>query len=130
MNAIATAAGIVLGVHGADLSELHDTVAALEKAGNKNLILDVTAETVKETFANAVLLRRTAITDRDRTFGYPSLVNLGVLCDHNEHLETALASVFVLKYLSLIHIFGKFTFKSRPGGLFSRFHALYKSRRS
>ena len=102
MNAIATAAGIVLGVHGADLSELHDTVAALEKAGNKNLILDVTAETVKETVANAVLVRRTAIKDGDRTFGYPSLVNLGVLCDHNEHLETALASVFVLKYGSII----------------------------
>ncbi len=102
MNEIATAAGIVLGVHGADLSELHDTVAALEKAGNKNLILDVTGETVKETFANAVLVRRSAIKDNDRTFGYPSLVNLGVLCDHNEHLETALASVFVLKYGSII----------------------------
>ena len=102
MNEIATAAGIVLGVHGADLSELHDIVAELEKAGNKNLILDVTAETIKETFANAVLVRRTAIKDGDRTFGYPSIVNLGVLCDHNEHLETALASVFVLKYGSII----------------------------
>ena len=102
MNEIATAAGIVLGVHGADLSELHDIVAELETAGNKNLILDVTAETIKETFANAVLVRRTAIKDGDRTFGYPSIVNLGVLCDHNEHLETALASVFVLKYGSII----------------------------
>ena len=43
MNEIAKAAGLVLGVSGADLSELHDTVAELEKAGNKNLILDVTA---------------------------------------------------------------------------------------
>ena len=102
MNEIAKAAGLVLGVSGTDLSELHDTVAALEKAGNKNLILDVTAPTIKETFANAVLVRRTAIKDGDRTFGYPSLVNLGVLCDHNEHLETALASVFVLKYGSII----------------------------
>ena len=92
----------MLGVHGADLSELHDIVTELEKAGNKNLILDVTAETIKETFANAVLVRRTAIKDGDRTFGYPSIVNLGVLCDHNEHLETALASVFVLKYGSII----------------------------
>ena len=102
MNEIATAAGIVLGVHGADLSELHDIVAELEKAGNKNLILDVTAPTIKETFANAVLVRRTAIKDGDRTFGYPSIVNLGVLCDHNEHLETALASMFVVKYGSII----------------------------
>ena len=102
MSEIAKAAGIVLGVSGKDLSELHDTVAELEKAGNKNLILDVTAPTIKETFANAVLVRRTAIKDGDRTFGYPSIVNLGVLCDHNEHLETALASMFVVKYGSII----------------------------
>ena len=102
MSEIAKAAGIVLGISGKDLSELHDTVAELEKAGNKNLILDVTAPTIKETFANAVLVRRTAIKDGDRTFGYPSIVNLGVLCDHNEHLETALASMFVVKYGSII----------------------------
>ena len=102
MSEIAKAPGLVLGVSGKDLSELHDTVAELEKAGNKNLILDVTAPTIKETFANAVLVRRTAIKDGDRTFGYPSIVNLGVLCDHNEHLETALASMFVVKYGSII----------------------------
>ena len=102
MSEIAKAAGIVLGISGKDLSELHDTVAELEKAGNKNLILDVTAPTIKETFANAVLVRRTAIKDGDRTFGYPSIVNLGVLCGHNEHLETALASMFVVKYGSII----------------------------
>ena len=102
MNEIAKAAGLVLGVSGTDLSELHDTVAALEKAGNKNLILDVTAPTIKETFANAVLVRRTAIKDDDRTFGYPSIVNLGVLCNHDEHLETALAAMFVVKYGSII----------------------------
>lgn len=102
MNEIAKAAGLVLGVSGADLPELHDTVAALEKAGNKNLILDVTAPTIKETFANAVLVRRTAIKDGDRTFGYPSIVNLGVLCNHDEHLETALAAMFVVKYGSII----------------------------
>ena len=102
MSEIAKAAGIVLGISGKDLSELHDTVAELEKAGNKNLILDVTAPTIKETFANAVLVRRTAIKDGDRTFGYPSIVNLGVLCGHDEHLETALASMFVVKYGSII----------------------------
>ena len=102
MNEIAKAAGIVLGVRGTDLSELHDTVAELEKAGNKNLILDVTAPTIKETFANTVLVRRTAIKDGDRTFGYPSIVNLGTLCNHDEHLETALAAMFVIKYGSII----------------------------
>ena len=102
MNAIATAAGIVLGVHGADLSELHDTVAALEKAGNKNLILDVTAETVKETFANAVLVRRTAIKDGDRTFGYPSIVNLAKIAQGDRYMQQALLSLFTMKYGSII----------------------------
>ena len=49
MNAAATEAGVVLGVRGASLSEIYDTVTALEKAGNKNLVIDVTAGTVKET---------------------------------------------------------------------------------
>ena len=102
MSEVATAAGIVLGVHGADLSELHDTVEALEKSGNKNLILDVTGATIKETFANAVLVRRTALKDGDRTFGYPSIVNLANLCKEDEHLATALAAVFTLKYGSII----------------------------
>ena len=102
MNAIATAAGIVLGVKGASLEELHDTVEALEKAGNKNLVIDVTGATVKETFANAVIVRRSAIKDNDRTFGYPSIVNLAKLCHGDIHLQTALASVFTLKYGSII----------------------------
>ena len=42
MNAVATAAGVVLGVSGKDLNELYDTTA-IEKLGNKNLVLDVTA---------------------------------------------------------------------------------------
>ena len=102
MNELAKAYGIVLGVQGADLSELHDTVEALEKAGNKNLMIDVTGESAKATFGNAVQIRRAALKDNDRTFGYPSIVDLSKLCKDDYHLATALASVFTLKYGSLI----------------------------
>ena len=102
MSAIATEAGVVLGVKGASLTELYDTVAKLEAAGNKNLILDVTGATIKETMANAVLVRRTALKDGDRTFGYPSIVNVAKLAKGDIHLQTALASVFTLKYGSII----------------------------
>ena len=102
MSEVATAAGLVLGVRGSDLSELHDTVAALEAAGNKNLVLDVTGATAKETFANAVQVRRAALKDNDRTFGYPSIVNLARICRGDVHLQTALAAVFTLKYGSII----------------------------
>ena len=52
MNEIASANGIALGVIGADLAEIHDTVAALEAKGNKNLIIDVTGADIKETLKN------------------------------------------------------------------------------
>mgnify|MGYP000284907518 FL=1 len=35
MNAVATEAGVVLGVSGKDLNELYDTTAALEKLGKQ-----------------------------------------------------------------------------------------------
>ena len=102
MNELAKSFGIVLGVQGASLEELHDTIEALEKAGNKNLLIDVTGATIKETFGNAVQVRRAALKDNDRTFGYPSIVDLSKLCGTEYHLATALASVFTLKYGSII----------------------------
>ena len=102
MSAVATEAGVVLGVTGADLNELYDTVAALEKAGNKNLILDVGTKSVKEAYGNAVQIRRAALKDQDRTFGYPTLVNLAVLAHGDRNMQQALASLFTMKYGSIV----------------------------
>lgn len=106
MNKVATAAGVVLGVWAENISDLYDTVKKLEAAGNKNLVLDVTGKTAKETLANAVLVRRTAITDGDRSFGYPSIVNLAKLAKGDERLQTAYASMFTEKYASIIVMSG------------------------
>ena len=102
MNAVATAAGVVLGVGGADLSEIHDTVEQLEGLGNKNLVIDVTGADVKETFKNAVQIRKAAIKDGDRTFGYPSIVNLHKIAAGDLHKQAALLSLFTMKYGSVI----------------------------
>lgn len=102
MNAVATEAGVVLSVTGASLEEMHDVLAALEGAGNKNLVVDVTGADAKETFKNAVLLRRSALKDGDRTCGYPSIVNLSKIARGDLRLQTALASVFTIKYGSII----------------------------
>lgn len=102
MNAVATAAGVVLGVSGADLSEIHDTVEKLEVLGNKNLVIDVTGADVKETFKNAVQIRKAAIKDGDRTFGYPSIVNLHKIAAGDLHKQAALLSLFTMKYGSVI----------------------------
>ena len=102
MNAVATAAGVVLGVSGADLSEIHDTVEKLEGLGNKNLVIDVTGADVKETFKNAVQIRKAAIKNGDRTFGYPSIVNLHKIAAGDLHKQAALLSLFTMKYGSVI----------------------------
>lgn len=102
MNAVAKEAAVVLGVSGKDLSELYDTVAALEKLDNKNLVLDVTGASIKEAFANAVQVRRAALKDQDRTFGYPSIVNTVKLAKGDKYMQEALASVFTMKYGSIV----------------------------
>jgi len=102
MNALASEFSVTLGVSGKSLDELYDTVAALEKLGNKNLVLDVGCTSIKEAFTGAVNIRRAALKSKDRTFGYPSLVNVGKLAPGNEYMQTALASVFTLKYGSII----------------------------
>jgi acetyl-CoA decarbonylase/synthase complex subunit gamma len=101
-NKIAVEAGVVLGVGGKDLDTIYETVQKLEGAGNKNLIIDVGSVSIKDAFANAVQIRRAALKDQDRSFGYPSIVNLHKLVGNDENLETALASVFTLKYGSII----------------------------
>jgi len=102
MNALATEKGIALGVYAENISDLYDTVKKLEAAGNKNLVLDVTGKNAKETLANAVLVRRTAIKDGDRSFGYPSIVNVAKLAHGDARLQTAYASMFTEKYASII----------------------------
>ena len=92
----------VLGVGGASLDEIYDTVEKLEKAGNKNLVLDLTGASIKETFANAVQARRSALKDSVRTLGYPSVINLAALAKGDMHMQTALAALFTVKYGSIL----------------------------
>lgn len=102
MNKVATDAGVVLGVCGANADELYDTVVAIEKLGNKNLVIDTTEDTIKDTFATTVQARRAAIKDTDRTFGYPSIVNLVKVAKGDKYMQQALVSLFTMKYGSIV----------------------------
>ena len=75
---------------------------SIEKAGNKNLVIDATGATIKETYANAVQIRRAALKDQDRTFGYPSIVNVAKLALHDKYMQEALVSLFTMKYGSIV----------------------------
>ena len=102
MNALATAAGVPLGVTGGSLGEIYENIKALEALGNKNLVIDCTGVSAKETFANAVMVRRGSLKDQDRSLGYPSIVNLQRLAPGDVRLQTALATAFILRYGSII----------------------------
>ena len=101
MNA-AVADKAVLGVKAATPEAFFDLVEKIEKAGNKKLVLDVTADDIKQTFANAVIVRRAAISESIRTLGYPSIVNVGRLAGGDSNLQAALASLFTVKYGSVV----------------------------
>ena len=102
MNTLAAEAGIALGVSGESLDELYDTVKALEALGNKNLVLATGSASIKDAFANTVQARRAAIKDSERSFGYPSIINLAKLAPGDANMQTALAAVFTMKYGSII----------------------------
>ncbi len=92
----------VLGVKANTPVDFYNLAESLEKAGNKKLVFDITADSVKQTFENAVIVRRSAIRDEVRTLGYPSLVNVAKLAPGNMHMQTALASLFTVKYGSIV----------------------------
>jgi acetyl-CoA decarbonylase/synthase complex subunit gamma len=102
MNALAQKYGVPLGVSGKTLDALHDTAAALEAAGSKNLVLDAGALSIADLFARTVQIRRAALKDGDRAFGYPSLVNLARAAPGDANMQTALAALFTVKYGSII----------------------------
>jgi len=102
MSAVATGAKALLGVQAESLEQLHEVVEKLEAAGNKNLILEVSTASVKDAYAEAIQIRRTALKDGDRSFGYPSIVNVAALSGGDAHLEAALLSLFTCKYGSIV----------------------------
>jgi acetyl-CoA decarbonylase/synthase complex subunit gamma len=102
MNTIATEAGVTLGVSGADLNEIHDTLEKLQGLGNKNMAIDVGTDSIKQAFENCVQIRRTNLKGNDRVFGYPSIVNVAEIVPDQTHMQGALAALFTMKYGSIV----------------------------
>ncbi|MDR0819037.1 MAG: acetyl-CoA decarbonylase/synthase complex subunit gamma [Oscillospiraceae bacterium] len=106
---LATDNGLVLGVNAPNLEEMYDLVEKLEKLGNKNLILTVDTHDIKTAFEMTVQIRRAALLNKDRTFGYPTLVNIAGLAKDDLDMEAALAALFTVKYGSIL-ILSKMTY--------------------
>ncbi|AKL94533.1 acetyl-CoA decarbonylase/synthase complex subunit gamma [Clostridium aceticum] len=95
-------AKLPLGLKAANLDELYDLVDKVQALDYKELLLAVEDPSVKETFKNVVQIRRTALKEQDRKFGYPSVVFANDLTGGDKYMEVALASLFTLKYGSIV----------------------------
>lgn len=104
MIEVVKGASLPLGVKAGSLEELYETVELVQAAGYKELVLDVTGENIKDTYTNAIQVRRIALKEQDRTFGYPSIVFANRLSNSNPMMEVALSSIFTIKYGSIIVI--------------------------
>lgn len=102
MAAIVKAKKLPLGLKAANLPELYELVENVQRLGCKELLLDPGSSSMKEAFTNTVQIRRTALKEQDRTFGYPSILFVNELASGEKFMEVALSSLFTLRYGSLI----------------------------
>lgn len=91
-----------LGLKADNLDELYDLADKMHGLDYKELLLSVESDSIKETFENTVQIRRTALKEHDRKFGYPSVIFANKLSGDDKFMEVALASLFTLKYGSII----------------------------
>lgn len=73
----------------------------MREAGIKNLVIDIGSRDFKGDFYNQIILRMAAIKQKNRLFGYPTIVFPGEMTD-DPLKETLIASIFVAKYSSII----------------------------
>ncbi|MCI1946186.1 acetyl-CoA decarbonylase/synthase complex subunit gamma [Clostridium luticellarii] len=93
---------IALGVKAENLEELYNLVEEIQKLGYKNLVLDPGSKSVKQTFENAVQIRRINLQGQDRVFGYPSILFLNELANGDKFQEVTLSTLFTMKYGSIL----------------------------
>ena len=101
---VAAAGKYALGLKADSLEDLYELTSKVQSKDYKELLLDAGSKTIKEAYTNAIQIRRTALKDGDRTFGYPSIIFVNDLAKDNKFMEIALSSIFTIKYGSILVI--------------------------
>ena len=101
---VAAAGKYALGLSADSLEDLYELTSKVQSKDYKELLLDAGSKTIKEAYTNAIQIRRTALKDGDRTFGYPSIIFVNDLAKDNKFMEIALSSIFTIKYGSILVI--------------------------
>jgi acetyl-CoA decarbonylase/synthase complex subunit gamma len=90
-----------IAVKGKSFEDIAAVTEKMRGAGIKNLVIDIGSRDFKSDFYNQVILRMAAIKQKDRLFGYPTIVFPDEMTD-DPLKEVLIASVFVAKYGSII----------------------------
>ena len=98
---IAKETGCPIAVRGETFEDIMAVTEKMRAAGIKNLVIDMGSRDLKGDFYNQVVLRSAAIKQKNRLFGYPTIVFPGEMTD-DPLKEALIASVFVAKYASII----------------------------
>lgn len=93
--------GCPVAVRGKTFDDVAAVTEKMRNAGIKNLVIDIGARNFKDDLYNQVILRTAAIKQKNRLFGYPTIVFPDEMTD-NPLKEALIASVFVAKYGSII----------------------------
>ncbi|MFC2068184.1 acetyl-CoA decarbonylase/synthase complex subunit gamma [Chloroflexota bacterium] len=83
------------------LEELAELTTQLTEAGIKDIVLDSGSRTVQQAFEDQVIIRNSALANKFRPLGFPTIVFPCEMTD-NPMKEAVIASMFVVKYGSII----------------------------
>ena len=90
-----------IAVKGNSLEEVAELTTKLTEMKVKDIVIDTGARTLKQSFNDHIALRRAALVDKNRTFGFPTIV---FPCEMTSDpmKEAIFASTFVPKYGGII----------------------------
>ncbi len=101
MGELAKEIGCPLGVQGKTLDDLVEISGNLVEAGHKDLVIDSGARTLRGAFEDNVVSRRSAIKEKFKPLGFPTITFPCEMTD-DPMMEAMIASVLMAKYAGIV----------------------------
>lgn len=114
MAELAKQHGCPLAVRGEGPSALSDLAEKVAAAGVKDIVLDPAPATAADAFKSLTFIRRSALTKKLRTLGYPVITFPGNLAGGDPMLEALYAATDVAKYAGIIVLTGAEPWRMLP----------------
>jgi len=98
---LAKETGAPIGVRGKDMNDLVEVSGRLVEAGVKDMVIDTGARTLRGCFEDNVVARRSAIKEKFKPLGFPTIT---FPCEMTDDLmmEAMIASVLMAKYAGIV----------------------------